>query len=79
MRVATAAQRAHQRLSEQLPKRTHEWTPIRGQWGIKRTPEETEALTAQLLEAKAAGMSQEEMRATFCISQYTVYKLIGRP
>lgn len=73
----TAQQAAHLRMLEALPKRTHEWTPTRGQWGIKRTPEENAKLARELAEAQDAGMSREVMKATFNISQHTIEKLIG--
>lgn len=63
---------------ETLPKRIHEWTPVQGQWGIKRTPGEQEALRISLLDAEASGKSREEMKALFCVSQHTIDKLIGQ-
>lgn len=63
---------------ETLPKRTHEWQPVRVQWGMKRTPEENAELTRQLIEAEAKGISREDIKASFRISQHTIEKLIGK-
>lgn len=73
----TPQQAAHLRMLEILPRRSHQWTPLRGAWGIRRSPEETEALRIALLEAQASGKSREQMKAIFSISQHTIEKLIG--
>jgi hypothetical protein len=74
----TPQQAAHLRMLETLPKRTHQWAPTRVAWGIKRTPEQTAALTEKLVEAQAAGKTREQMKSEFCISQHTIEKLLGR-
>jgi hypothetical protein len=76
--VTPKLREAHLRLSSTLPSRRHEWTPVRGIWGIKRTQEQNDELRAKLLEARAQGRTREQMKATFNISQHTIDKLIGK-
>lgn len=75
--MSTPAQRAAFRLASSLPKKTHHWQPTIVQWGIKRTAAERDQLATQLREAEAAGMTRQQMKAAFRISQHTIEDILG--
>ena len=79
--MTRAAREAHLRLSASLPRHTHEWRPPviqPGVWGRRRTPEELEAMKAEMAIMRSRGMKNREIRAYFGCNNRMIIHLIGR-
>lgn len=79
--MSPQAKRAHLRMLEILPRRTHEWQPITREWGggpsAARSAQEKEAMRADMTAMRANGANNRELCEEFHCTNNTILKMIG--
>ncbi len=72
------ALKAHLRLLELLPRRTHEWKTDRVEWGYKRSDADNARLGEKLRELEAKGLSRNDMARECGCGSSTIIRHLGR-